>query len=281
MKTVSTVSAVREIVCSWHSQGLKVGFVPTMGFLHDGHLSLMRLALTKCDRLVVSIFVNPLQFSPNEDLDTYPRDEDGDADKCANTGVSLLYVPSDAQGEESFYPDEFTTIVSVSDVTSGLCGATRPTHFQGVTTVVARLFGIVQPSLAVFGEKDYQQLAVIRRMVRDLAMPIEVIGAPLVRENDGLAMSSRNSRLSAEGRKRAVSLSQALLAIINSSESSVASLLKLGRIKLDVDRLDYLEIVDPVSLDPIYNLDRSAPNARVLVAGVIDGVRLIDNMEIK
>ncbi len=280
MKTVSTVSGVREVVRHWQSKGLRVGLVPTMGFLHDGHLSLMRLALSRCDKLVVSIFVNPLQFSPDEDLSIYPRDVAGDSQKCAETGVSLLYMPKVSSGSESFYPEDFTTSVTVADVTSGLCGITRSIHFKGVTTVVARLFGVVQPSVAVFGQKDYQQLAVIRRMVRDLAMPIEILGAPLVREADGLAMSSRNSNLSANGRERAVSLSKALLAILNSSESSVPKLLKLGRENLDIDKFDYLEIVDPVSLDPIYSVDRESPNARAMVAGVIDGVRLIDNMEI-
>jgi len=221
-----------------------------------------------------------LQFSPNEDLDTYPRDEKGDTAKCADIGVSMLYTPLVSDDGTGFYPSDFTTSVSVSEVTLGLCGASRPSHFKGVTTVVARLFGIVQPSVAVFGEKDYQQLAVIRRMVRDLAMPIEIIGGQLIREPDGLAMSSRNSKLSTEGRSRAVSLNKALKAIASSTEPSVSRLLELGRTILDVDRLDYLEIVDPLTLDPIYKLDRLKPNARVMVAAFLDGVRLIDNMEI-
>ena len=245
-----------------------MGFVPTMGFLHEGHLSLMRIARSNCDKLVVSIFVNPLQFGPEEDLDQYPRDEEGDAAKCEGVGVDVLFLP------EQLYPDGHCTRVEVQGLTDRLCGASRPGHFEGVTTVVARLFGLVLPHVAVFGEKDYQQLAVIRRMTRDLALPVEVIGGPLVRDHDGLALSSRNAYLSADERRRALSLSAALRSIAQSDAPTLSDRIAAARDMLEVDELDYLEVLDAETLEPLETLDRPA---RAFVAARVGKTRLIDN----
>jgi pantoate--beta-alanine ligase len=242
-----------------------------MGFLHEGHLSLMEQARHNCDHLVVSIYVNPLQFGPNEDLETYPRDPEGDATKCASVGVDTLFLPTD------LYDSDHSTTVTVSELTEGLCGSSRPGHFDGVTTVVARLFGLVQPTIAVFGEKDYQQLAVIRRMVRDLCMSVQIIGGPLVRDHDGLALSSRNKYLSVQNRERALTLRKALLIIRDSPLPQAADRLAVAREVLDVDTLDYLQIVHPDSLKPLQRIDGEA---RALVAAWIGQTRLIDNMAI-
>ncbi|MCB9678637.1 MAG: pantoate--beta-alanine ligase [Alphaproteobacteria bacterium] len=250
----------------------RIGFVPTMGFLHSGHVSLMQRLRPEVDRLVVSIFVNPLQFGPNEDLDRYPRDPEGDAAKCRAAGVDALFVPTD------FYPSDFSTGVSVARLTEGLCGAKRPGHFDGVTTVVARLFGVTRCHVACFGEKDYQQLAVVRRMVRDLALPVEIVGAPLIRDHDGLALSSRNKYLTADDRPRALSLHHALFAMRDAREAGqtdVPALLALGRSVLQADREDYLQIVDADSLEPLQTVDRPA---RALVAAFVGQTRLIDNV---
>lgn len=248
-----------------------------MGYLHRGHTSLMDLARPDCDWLVVSIFVNPLQFGPDEDLDRYPRDPDGDAQKCEAAGVDVVFMPDD------FYPTDRSTAVSVAGLSMGLCGADRPGHFDGVTTVVSRLFGVVQPTLAVFGEKDYQQLAIIRRMVRDLAMPIEIRGGPLIRDDDGVAFSSRNRYLSTAQRRRARTLHRSLFAMRDHIAQSglgadAASALAVGRSILDVDELDYLEIRDPVSLKP---LDLIQGPARGFVAGRFGTTRLIDNLALE
>ena len=257
-----------EEMTRWGRGRGRVGLVPTMGFLHRGHVSLMEQLRPRVDALVVSIYVNPLQFGPNEDLDRYPRDPEGDRAKCEAAGVDCVFSPT------SMYPPGFQTSVSVHELARGLCGATRPGHFEGVATVVARLFGLTRCDEAIFGEKDYQQLAVIRRMVRDLALPVDVLGGALVRDDDGLALSSRNKYLSPEERARALSLSRALYAMA-ASGADVAGRLDLGRGLLDVDRLDYLEVVDAESLAPLERLDRPA---RALVAGWIGRTRLIDNV---
>ena len=272
MRTLVDPGAVQAQCLAWRAQGLRVGFVPTMGFLHAGHTSLMDIARQRCDRLVVSIYVNPLQFDPGEDLAVYPRDPEGDSAKCQAHGADLLFMPSE------LYPSDFSTVVRVDGVSSGLCAEARPNHFQGVTTVVARLFGVVQPSLAVFGEKDYQQLAVIRRMVRDLAMPIEIVGGPLVRDRDGIALSSRNKYLGPQDRQRALSLSRALRAMRDSGLREVPALVELGRSVLDVDRLDYLEVRDAENLQPLQVVDRPA---RALVAAVVGKPRLLDNLALE
>jgi pantoate--beta-alanine ligase len=188
------------------SQGETIGFVPTMGYLHDGHLSLMRIARPLCDRLVVSIFVNPIQFGPHEDLDRYPRDEQGDLAKCRAERVDAVFLPS----PQNMYPAGFQTTLSLGSLAAGLCGASRPGHFEGAATVVLKMFNLVRPAVAVFGQKDFQQLAVMRRMVRDLDLDIDVRGGPIVREPDGVAMSSRNANLTPAQRAQATALSTGL-----------------------------------------------------------------------
>ena len=271
MHTVVAPADLRVQLTDLRANGQRIGFVPTMGFLHEGHLSLMRQAREICDHLVVSIYVNPLQFGPDEDLSTYPRDHEGDAAKCKAVGVDTLFLPP------SLYDEDHSTRVSVSALTNRLCGASRPGHFDGVTTVVARLFGLVQPSVAVFGEKDYQQLAVIRRMVRDLSMNVEIIGGALIRDADGLALSSRNQYLDANARTRALTLHRTLQQIRDHSSPSSELRLSEARKTLDVDKIDYLEVVDPLTLEPVAHI--TAP-ARVLVAAWIGKTRLIDNMAI-
>ncbi len=259
---------------AWHAERLVIGFVPTMGFLHAGHTSLMDALRPHCDKLVVSIYVNPLQFAPGEDLAVYPRDPEGDTAKCKAHGVDALFMPPD------LYPDGFSTHVSVNGLTDTLCGASRPDHFEGVTTVVARLMGVTRADLACFGEKDFQQLMVIRRMVRDLALPVRIVPGPLVRDDDGLALSSRNVRLTAEQRHRALSLHRALFAMSKAAkagELNAAALIELGNSAVDCDRLDYLELVDAESLRSIDNVRGPA---RALVAGYYGSTRLIDNIAV-
>jgi len=255
-------------------EGLTIGFVPTMGFLHSGHASLMALLRPRVDRLVVSIYVNPLQFGPGEDLDTYPRDPKGDRAICEAEGVDCVFMPAD------LYPNGFSSSVTVHGLTDGLCGASRPGHFDGVTTVVARLFGVTRCDVAAFGEKDYQQLAVIRQMTRDVALPVEIVPGALIRDADRLALSSRNKYLSAEQRVRGLSLHRALFAMAAAYDAGrldAADLLAVGRSELTVDRLDYLELVDAVSLQPIERVERPA---RALVAAFFGSTRLIDNVHI-
>jgi len=272
MDVLATPDAMTAWADARHASVRRIGLVPTMGFLHRGHVSLMRILRPRVDELVVSIYVNPLQFGPTEDLDRYPRDPEGDAAKCEEAGVDALFTPT------RMYPPGFQTSVAVHELTRGLCGASRPGHFEGVATVVARLFGLTRCDEACFGEKDYQQLAVIRRMVRDLAMPVTVVPGPLVRDEDGLALSSRNRYLSTTERSRGLSLHRALFAMAEAAkagETSAAALLDLGRAALEVDRLDYLELVDAESLQPLDTVDRPA---RALVAAFLGKTRLIDNV---
>lgn len=272
MQILSDPRQVQAAMLERRAHGQVVGFVPTMGFLHRGHASLMDLARRRCDHLVVSIYVNPLQFGPGEDLDRYPRDPEGDAALCRGHGVDLLFMPPD------LYEPGHATTVRVAGLTQGLCGRSRPTHFDGVTTVVARLFGLVQPTLAVFGEKDWQQLAVVRRMVADLALPVDIVGGPLVRDEDGVALSSRNAYLSPDERARARSLVGALRgmqAAVAGGEREVEALRARALERLEADRVDYLEVVDPDSLAP---LQRVEGPARALVAAFVGRTRLIDNL---
>lgn len=274
MRIITDTAAMQAQGLAWRKQGIRVGLVPTMGFLHAGHTSLMDLARERCDVLVASIFVNPTQFAPNEDLDRYPRDPEGDAAKCKAHGVDLLFMP------QAFYPPGYVTSVHVAELTERLCGVDRPRHFGGVTSVVARLFGVVQPSVAVFGEKDFQQLAVIRRMVLDLAMPVEILGAPLVREADGIALSSRNVNLSPVDRQRALSLSRALHSLkaqVDSGERELSKLLTQARLAVDCDKLEYLELRDEEGLEL---LDELRAPARVFAAARYGGTRLIDNLSV-
>ncbi len=272
MQIVTDPQALQTDCLARRRRGERIGFVPTMGFLHRGHTSLLALARPRCDHLVVSIYVNPLQFGEGEDLDRYPRDPEGDAAACEAAGVDCLFMPAD------LYAPGHATRVRVEGLTSGLCGASRPTHFEGVTTVVARLFGLVQPDIAVFGEKDYQQLAVIRRMARDLAIPVDVVGGPLIRDDDGVALSSRNAYLDADQRRRARSISQTLSWLadaVATGQRDVARLRDQAIHRLSVDALDYLEIVDPDSLEPLQRIDGPA---RALAAAYLGKTRLIDNL---
>lgn len=257
-------------------QGLVVGFVPTMGALHRGHLSLMEAARERCDRVVVSIFVNPLQFDRSEDLDKYPRTFESDADACAGAGVAAIYAPT----VSAMYPEGYQTSVAVRVMTKGLCGAHRPGHFDGVTTVVAKLFNAVKPHYAFFGEKDFQQLAVIRRMALDLNIDLDIVGCPTVREPDGLAMSSRNVHLNQDDRRRALCLWRALnraRQMADGGERDAGKVLSAARAEIEATpgaRLEYLEIVDSTTLEGLARLDRPA---RMALAVWVGGTRLIDN----
>jgi pantoate--beta-alanine ligase len=258
------------------ARGERVAFVPTMGALHEGHVTLLRDGRRRAEKLVLSIFVNPTQFGPNEDLARYPRDLAGDLAKAAGAGTDVAFVPEVAE----IYPLGFQTTVEVGELSRGLDGPFRPGHFAGVATVVAKLFNIVRPDLALFGEKDFQQLAIVRRMVADLAMGIEIVGVPIVREADGLAMSSRNAYLSAAEHGRALSLSRALFAARDraaAGEGDAAALVQVARAVLDVDRLDYLELCDSATLTPVALLDRPCVLA---VAGFVGRTRLIDNVQL-
>jgi pantoate--beta-alanine ligase len=249
-----------------------------MGALHAGHVALLREGRRRGDRLALSIFVNPTQFGPNEDLDRYPRDLPGDLARATDAGVDVVFLPDRA----AMYPVGHQTTVQVHELASGMCGASRPDHFTGVATVVCKLFNIVQPQLAIFGEKDFQQLALIRRMVRDLNMPIEIVGLPTVREPDGLALSSRNRFLSSEGRVRAGSISRALFAArarFESGERDATLLASDVRHALEgaVDRVEYVEVRDAEDLGPIDTADRPAV---IAVAAHVGATRLIDNVRL-
>ena len=255
------------------ARGQRIAFVPTMGALHTGHVALLAEARQRGDRVALSIFVNPTQFGPQEDLARYPRDLPGDLAKAAGAGTDVAFVPEVPE----IYPAGFQTTIEVKDLARGLDGVFRPGHFAGVATVVAKLFNIVQPDLAVFGEKDFQQLAIVRRLVADLAMGIEIVGLPTVREADGLAMSSRNAYLSPAERTRALSLSRALFGAREraaAGERDARALLDGARAALDVDRLDYLELCDAGTLAPLSTIDGPAV---MLVAAFIGRTRLIDN----
>ena len=273
MKIVGTVKEVREQVKEWKKQGLSVGFVPTMGYLHEGHKSLMDAARKGNDKVVVSIFVNPMQFGPTEDLATYPRDLDHDAALCESAGVDLIFHPE----AEEMYEKDFCSFVDMTGLTEGLCGKTRPIHFRGVCTVVNKLFNIVTPDHAYFGQKDGQQLAVIKRMVRDLNMDIEIVGCPIVREEDGLAKSSRNTYLSPEERKAALVLSQTInLAkqLIAEDANKVVEAMKKNIETEPLAKIDYVEAVDALSMAPVEKLEGTCMLAMAVYIGK---TRLIDN----
>jgi pantoate--beta-alanine ligase len=263
-------------------QGAPIALVPTMGYLHEGHLSLMREARRRADAggrrglSLASIFVNPTQFGPHEDLARYPRDLEGDLAKCAAAGVDWVLAPDDPA---AIFAPGHETWVTVDGVSQGLCGAARPGHFRGVATVVAKLFNLTRPHAALFGEKDWQQLQVIRAMARDLAFGVEVIGMPIVREADGLALSSRNAYLSAEERRRALALSAALREAADAAargERDAARLAARARARLEAAdaRIDYVEIVHPERLTPVA---RAEPGSRMLLAAFVGRTRLIDN----
>lgn len=276
MRVVHTISEVRQSVLGMKKQGAKVGLVPTMGALHAGHGSLIEAAMAECDFVVVTIFVNPTQFGPGEDLDKYPRTLNEDAAYCEKLGADLIFAPS----AEEMYPESQLTWVEVEGLTGGLCGAKRPGHFRGVTTVCAKLFNIVQPDIAYFGQKDAQQAIIIQRMVRDLNMSLDIQVCPIIRESDGLAMSSRNKYLSLDERKRATCLYKALMlcrAQIDAGqhEAEVLTTCMSEIINQSGGRIDYIEIIDAETLDPV-----AVIKGRVLIAlAVFFGpTRLIDNL---
>lgn len=260
------------------AQGERIALVPTMGALHKGHLSLMAEARRRAQRVVLSIFVNPMQFGPQEDLAKYPRDLAGDLAKAASVGCDLAFVPQAA----SMYGPGFQTAIDVREVSQGLCGARRPGHFVGVATVVCKLFNIVRPHVAFFGEKDFQQLAVIRRMATDLNLPVEIVGLPTIREPDGLALSSRNAYLSPADRQRATALYAGLSAakaLVEKGERRASVLIEAATTEIAgrVDRIDYLEIRAADDLKPLDTLDRPAV---MLVAAFMGSTRLIDNLRL-
>lgn len=275
MNVITSISAMQKESGQMRDSGLKIGLVPTMGFLHAGHLSLIDEARKHADRVVVTIFVNPTQFGPNEDFSNYPRDILRDRERCETAGVDALFVP---QADEFYSPDHSTWVCEES-LSGGLCGKSRPGHFRGVATVVAKLFNATLPDIAVFGQKDAQQGVVIKRMVRDLNFPIDILFAPIVRETDGLAMSSRNVRLSPEQRARALSLVEALRMaehLFDKGEHDALRLIETVRKRLarSVDAIDYVELVDVETLEPVGTIQKPALLA---VAANLGSVRLIDN----
>ena len=277
MEIVSNPRDMQAAALAWRQQHQFIAFVPTMGYFHAGHLSLMRYGRKQGDRLVVSLFVNPTQFGPGEDLDRYPRDPERDAALAREVGVDVLSTPSSAQ----MYPEGYQTYVTVEEVSQGLCGASRPGHFRGVATVVLKLFNQVLPHLAVFGDKDYQQLAVIKRLVADLDVPVEVVGRPIVREADGLALSSRNTYLNPEERQAALCLFQALTRAKDAAASGEHQTDKILPEVIQTiksaphTRLDYAVLVDP---DTLRSVDTIQGSARLAVAAWVGDTRLIDNI---
>lgn len=272
-----TIAQVRAQVKEWKKQGLTVGLVPTMGYLHEGHASLVDKAVSMCDRVVASDFVNPTQFGPNEDLESYPRDFDRDCALLEEHGCSMVFHPS---VEEMYAPDAATFVEILSDMPKQLCGKTRPIHFRGVCTVVSKLFNIVTPDKAFFGQKDAQQLAIIRRMVRDMSYGIEIVGCPIVREADGLAKSSRNTYLSKEERKAALVLSKAVFLgekLVREGETDADKLVSAMKACIEAEklaRIDYVSAVDAVTMESVHRIDRPV---LVAMAVYIGKTRLIDN----
>jgi len=280
MNTIQSVSDMQQWACATREAGKKIACVPTMGFLHEGHVALMREGKRRGDYLVVSIFVNPTQFGVGEDYEDYPRDLEGDAEKVSSAGGDIIFAPS----VKEMYPSGYQTFVAVEKVTQNLCGASRPTHFQGVTTVVAKLFNIVKPHVAIFGEKDYQQLVTIRQMTRDLNFDIEIIGMPTIREEDGLAMSSRNKYLSSEERKQALCLVSALNQVEKlfqggekNSKKLIARAAEIIRVQ-PAAAIDYVKACHPETIEDLEWID---DRALMALAVKIGKTRLIDNRVLK
>ena len=280
MNIISTINEVREQIKEWKKQGLTVGLVPTMGYLHEGHKSLIDAAVKENDKVVVSVFVNPTQFAPGEDLETYPRDLDRDAALCQEAGAALVFHPEPSE----MYHQNYSTYVDMRTLTQGLCGKTRPTHFSGVCTVVSKLFHIVQPDRAYFGQKDAQQLAVIKHMVEDLNFDIKIVGCPIIREEDGLAKSSRNTYLNEEERKQAVILNQALQKGKEQIENGERRSSQIKQMIIQIietmplAKIDYVEIVYFQTLESIEEIKGEI---LVAVAVYIGKTRLIDNFIMK
>lgn len=276
MKLVKTISEVKDIVKEWKKEGLSIGFVPTMGYLHEGHGSLITKARENNDRVVVSIFVNPMQFGENEDLDSYPRDIDKDSAYVEELGGDLIFNPEPSE----MYNDGFCSYVDMSVLTEELCGLSRPVHFRGVCTVVNKLFNIVQPNRAYFGQKDAQQLAIIKRMVKDLNMNLEIIGCPIVREDDGLAKSSRNTYLNAEERKAALVLNKSLKLGKELLDSGCRDANEVRKVIIEniekepLANIDYVKVVDGLTMQQVEKIEKEV---LVAIAVYIGKTRLIDN----
>lgn len=276
MTIVYTVNEVRQTVKAWKKEGLSIGFVPTMGYLHEGHQSLIQRAVSENDCVVVSIFVNPMQFGPSEDLDSYPRDLEHDVALCKATGADLIFHPEAAE----MYSPDFCSFVDMNGLTEGLCGKSRPVHFRGVCTVVNKLFNIVSADRAYFGQKDAQQLAVIKRMVRDLNMDIEIVGCPIIREKDGLAKSSRNTYLSPQKRKAALVLNRSMVIgqqLVEQGERDAQKVIRVITDNINTEplaKIDYVEVVDALSMEKVDKIERSI---LVAIAVFIGKTRLIDN----
>ena len=276
MRIVRTIPELRVALKTVRESGQSIGFVPTMGFLHEGHAALIRQSTARCDTTVVSVFVNPTQFGPGEDLARYPRDLERDQNLCLRLGVGTLFMPEPAE----IYPTGFSTSIAVGPMGDALCGKFRPGHFRGVATVVTKLFNLVQPNLAFFGQKDLQQTSIIRRVVKDLNLPVDILVVPTVREADGLALSSRNAYLSRSGRERALGISRGLLQaerLFKEGERDATRLVSVVREELrSLDEIQYCEVVDPLTLDAlVHGINRPAA---LCVAAVVDGTRLIDNV---
>lgn len=276
------IAQLRDLLANTRSTGQKIGLVPTMGYLHEGHLSLVETIASHVDLVVMSIFVNPVQFSPNEDYESYPRDLEQDVKMAESAGVRIIFSPS----VREMYPEDFQSFIHVDKVSGGLCGASRPHHFRGVTTVVGKLFNIVQPDVAVFGEKDYQQLVVIKQMVSDLNFPVQILGSPIIRERDGLAKSSRNVYLSPEQRRNAPLLFSTLRKVkdaFESGERTGKTLTDMARQNLDSIqdlKIDYVELVHAESLEPLPGKIDNQPILLAL-AVYLGSTRLIDNIRIQ
>lgn len=276
IKIVHTIDEVRKQVKEWKNSSLSVGFVPTMGYLHDGHRSLIQKAVEENERVVVSIFVNPMQFAPNEDLESYPRDLNADAKLCEATGADLIFNPS----PQEMYGDGFCSFVDMTGLTDELCGKSRPIHFRGVCTVVSKLFNIVTPDRAYFGQKDAQQLAVIKRMVADLNIPVEIIGCPIVRDADGLAKSSRNTYLSEEERRSALVLSRTIFMaqkLVGDGMTDAKKLIAVMKENIEKEPLAKIDYISAVNFDDISITDKIKSNTLVAMAVYIGKTRLIDN----
>lgn len=281
MQIITDPKALQEQCLAWKHEGQTIGLVPTMGYFHDGHQALMKHARPLCDKLVVTLFVNPTQFGENEDLDKYPNDFDGDKAKAKSMGADILFAPV----KPDMYESDHATWIDVPELGAHLCGASRPGHFRGVCTVVTKLFMLAQPDVAVFGQKDWQQLAIIRRMVRDLNIPVKIVGHPIVREADGLAMSSRNAYLTEEERAAAPAIRKGLLALAErvkggerSAEDARKFLVDAYEATLPMGKVDYIEVVDPETIIPVAEITQPA---LVAVAVVVGKARLIDNILIE
>ncbi|SHH77474.1 pantoate--beta-alanine ligase [Sporanaerobacter acetigenes] len=276
MKVISSIEEIKKI----KRYNISIGFVPTMGYLHEGHISLIKKAREENDIVITSIFVNPTQFGPNEDFEKYPRDESRDLQKCEENGCDIVFLPQ----VDEMYPDSFLTFVQVEELGKGLCGKSRPTHFRGVTTVLTKLFNIVKPDRAYFGQKDAQQLVIVKKMVEDLNMDVEIIGCPIVREADGLAISSRNTYLSPEERNDALFLNKSLkLAknLIENGEKNISIIkneMKETILSGNNNSIDYIEFVDTKTLNPVSEIK---DKVLIAIAVKVGKTRLIDNIVVE